>query len=225
MRKVVCWHDFLCFVNKLHERVFQGARSIRHVDLKTGSDSVTLANSKICWYDRPHASEFAAYSKICTLKTVLGKKMWIQIFPDMCRQGLKVTTVFFFRFQKVIFKCFFLTKMRTPRSNKRLRCTKNNNNKKETQWNGRFSRTLRRPSSKCNTSPSHLKQLRQSLIIYSNKSLWSYQAHRHIIFLNIIWGIILIAVVYLSALPFSGSTVMSMIVIKTRRNETVESNV
>ena len=81
--------------------------------------------------------------------------------------GLKSNDCLFIRFQKVIFKCFFLLKMRTPRSNKRLRCTKktNNNNKKETQWNGRFSRKLRRPSSKCNTSPSHLKQLRQSLII------------------------------------------------------------
>ena len=138
MRKVVCWHHFLCFVNELHERVFQGARSIGHVDLKTGSDSVTLANSKICWYDHPHASEFAAYSKICTLDCGIGGKMWIQIFPDMCRHGLKVTTVFFVRFQKVILKCFFLTKM--PKPNKSLRCTKkNNNNQKETQWNVRFT--------------------------------------------------------------------------------------
>ena len=48
MLKVVCWQHFLCFVNEFHERVFQGPRSIRHVNLKTGSDSVTLVNSKIC---------------------------------------------------------------------------------------------------------------------------------------------------------------------------------
>ena len=103
------------------------------------------------------------------------KKMWIQVFPDMCRQGLKVTTVFFFRFQKVILSVSSSQKCEPQGQIKSLLCTKkknnNNNNNKETQWNGRFSRKLRRPSSKCNTSPSHLKQLRQSLIIYSNKSL------------------------------------------------------
>ena len=193
MRKVVCWQHFLCFVNEFHKRVFQGPRSIRHVNWKTGSDSVTLANSKICWYDLPHVSEFAVYSKIC--KTVFEnfrirlpnsadrwarKPYWEKKdvdtkISDCVDRAYKVATVFFISFLKVVLKCFFFTKMRTPRSNKRLRCTKTTTTTKETQWNGHFSRKLRRPSSKCNTSPSHLKQLRQSLIIYSNKSLWSYQ--------------------------------------------------
>ena len=144
MRKVVCWQHFLSFVNKFHERVFQGPRSIRHVNLKTGSDSVTLANSKICWYDRPHVSEFAVYSKICTLKTVFenfrirlpnsadrwarkpywGKKDVDTKISECVDRAYKVTTVFFISFLKVVLKCFFFTKMRTPTSNKRLRCTK-----------------------------------------------------------------------------------------------------
>ena len=39
---------FSLFFLTSYTRVFQCARSIRHVDLKTGSDSVTLVNSKIC---------------------------------------------------------------------------------------------------------------------------------------------------------------------------------
>ena len=62
---------YLSFISNIAR---ESPRSLRHVDLshsgKTGAGSVTSAYSKICGYDCPHISEFAAYSKMSTLETV-----------------------------------------------------------------------------------------------------------------------------------------------------------
>ena len=98
MPRIVCWRHFLCFVNQLHVRVFRYTMLIYQSHPgKTGSDSVTSAYSKICrkfaayskfcGYDRPHLSEFAAYSKISTLEPVFenfGIRLPNRPFPSSC---------------------------------------------------------------------------------------------------------------------------------------------
>ena len=94
---------FLCLVNEMNLGVFQGPRSMRHVDLshpgKTGSDSVTSANSRICGYWIRPSTRIRIRRNISNLEIVFEnlqirrgkphrKKMRIQKFPDSCGRGV-----------------------------------------------------------------------------------------------------------------------------------------